>query len=87
MTLERCAAVPLPWVLLGALLLPGKALQAEPYVAVRTGFKCSQCHVSPTGGGKRTEFGVLYSQTNLAMSHFRPTGEPDAPRESYINRL
>ncbi|HEU5303246.1 MAG TPA: hypothetical protein VFU40_01270, partial [Gemmatimonadales bacterium] len=40
----------------------------EPYLAIRTGLKCSQCHTNRTGGGKRTVFGALHAQRVLART-------------------
>jgi hypothetical protein len=47
-------------------LLVGLA-SAEPYMAVRTGFKCSQCHLNQSGGAGRTEYGSAYTQYKLVM--------------------
>jgi len=60
------------FLFLSELTIVGTAsTNAEPYLALRTGYKCSQCHVNRTGGGMRTNFGLIYSQTNLAMRPLR----------------
>lgn len=50
-----------------AVLLGAVGVHAEPYIAVRTGFKCSQCHLNKIGGAGRTEYGQAYTQYQLLM--------------------
>jgi hypothetical protein len=51
------------------LLAAASRSEAEPYIAVEMGLKCSQCHVNPTGGGMRNAYGEVYAQTLLPMEH------------------
>jgi hypothetical protein len=67
----RLALITLP--LLIALQGPARA---EPYLAVATGFKCSQCHVNPTGGGLRSAYGNVFAQTLLPAQHLDTGTDP-----------
>ena len=51
--------------LLFATLLIAFPSYAEPFLAIENGVQCGQCHVNPTGGGMRNEFGSVFSQTQL----------------------
>ncbi len=64
---------PSSWVTLSMLVLilwGPSSVQAEPYLAIQEGYKCSKCHVNMTGGGKRTDFANIYVQTRLASNFF-----------------
>ena len=52
-------------LLAGLLVLGAGVARAEPYLAVRTGAKCSDCHTNLDGGGKRTSFATIHAHDIL----------------------
>ena len=62
--------------LFALLLLFAQPVVAEPYLAVQQGMKCASCHVNPTGGGMRNDYGNLFAQMTLAAEQLATDGEP-----------
>lgn len=56
------------WAAGAALFFVASSAWAEPYLAVRTGLKCSSCHLNRTGGGGRTTYGAGYGRQTLPPS-------------------
>jgi hypothetical protein len=73
--MRRPGALPALLPLLVLVALAATSARAEPYLAVQNGFKCSQCHVNPTGGGMRNTFGNVFAQTLMPMKHLDMGGE------------
>ena len=48
------------------LIATGQSTRAEPYLAVHKGMQCSACHSHPAGGGKRSVYGNVFAQSELA---------------------
>src|SRR5205085_10266175 len=52
------------------MLFNSSSLYSYPKFAAYTGDKCMSCHVNPTGGGMRGQWGVKYSKETLFMKPF-----------------
>lgn len=72
----RLFRMPLSFQVLAVLALTAGSLHAEPYIAVESGLKCGLCHTNPTGGGKRSIFGMTYARTQIAVHNVFAEGRP-----------
>jgi hypothetical protein len=52
---------------LALALIGSPSARAEPYLAVQQGYQCSTCHVNPTGGGLRNDFGIIFAENLMPV--------------------
>lgn len=69
------------FALLLITLLRAAPVRAEPYLALLEGYKCNVCHVNPTGGGLRNDFGLTYAKLLL------PAETVDGALDSWTGKL
>jgi hypothetical protein len=70
---------------ISGLLFIVKNAVAEPYLAVKTGAKCSACHINPLGGGQRTKFGNVYGHIQLPKSMSNMTNADIGKLTDYLS--
>ncbi len=72
-----------------AVLFLAEGVLAEPYLALRSGVKCSACHVNVTGGGMRSSFVSAHSRDILKYPNWfdeltKPVESFDGSINDYI---
>jgi hypothetical protein len=74
-------------VALAALVLVAvpRGARAEPYLMVRAGAKCGDCHTNITGGGKRTPFAHIHAKDILDDLDILPIPAGVKPFNGEIN--
>lgn len=60
-----------PIFLLALFLFVATAVSAHPRFAFRTGFRCETCHLNPTGGLQRIEYGSNYGRDEITFEGLR----------------